>query len=129
GPVDEDRRHIVTSGILWDTLGGFRLSQIWHFTTAGPIGFTIPELGIAGSSALFTTDRTGSGSNGGGPPLDSLIPGLNENQFGRSVNSFAALNKILAAYNNTVAGTLPPARQAVGDARIFTPAQKQALGA
>ena len=126
GPVDEDRRHIVTSGILWDTLGGFRLSQIWHFTTAGPIGFTIPELGIAGSSALFTT---GSGSNGGGPPLDSLIPGLNENQFGRGVNSFAALNKILAAYNSTVGGTFTPAGQALVNAGIFTPAQMLALGA
>ena len=129
GPVDEDRRHIVTSGILWDTLGGFRLSQLWHFTTAGPIGFTIPELGIAGSSALFTTDRTGSGSNGGGSPLDSLIPGLNENQFGRGVNSFAALNKILAAYNSTVGGTFTPAGQALVNAGIFTPAQMLALGA
>ncbi|PYV23033.1 MAG: hypothetical protein DMG27_16740 [Acidobacteria bacterium] len=129
GPVSEDRRHIVTGGILWDTLGGFRLSQLWHFTTAGPLGFTIPELGIAGSSAIFTTDRTGSGSNGGGSPFDSLIPGLDQNQFGRGVNGRGQLNLILSNYNNTVAGTLTPAGQALVNAGIFTPAQLVALGA
>ena len=129
GPVGEDRRHIAAAGITWDVLGGFRLSQLWRFETPTPIGLNIPELGIAGSSAIFTTDRLGTGSNGGGSPFASLIPGIDMNQFGRSVNSWSDLNAKLAIYNNTVAGTLTPAGQALVKAGIFTPAQLVALGA
>jgi len=129
GPVGEDRRHIASAGITWDILGGFRLSQLWRFETPTPIGLNIPELGIAGRNAIFTTDRLGTGSNGGGSPFDGLIPGIDMNQFGRSVNSWSELNAKLAIYNNTVAGTLTPAGQALVKAGIFTPAQLVALGA
>ncbi len=121
GPVPEDRLHLVSGAIFWNTLGGVRLSQRWTFQSTPRDSLFIPALGgISGPNAIFTTDATGSGSIGGGGPVVGLIPGLNWGQWGRGVNSFAQLNQILTNYNSAVAGTLTPAGQALVNAGIFT---------
>ena len=121
--------HNFSAGVILDTPGGFRFSQIWLFTTNAPGSLFMPALGgITGANTMFTTDLNGDGGAGSAPRGD-LLPGLNLGEWGRSVKSFSDLNKIIAAYNQNVAGKLTPEGQALVTAGIFTEAQLRALKA
>jgi hypothetical protein len=125
-----DHRHMISGGVMMDTIAGFRLGQFWTFRTPPPMDLWIPALGnVSGSSRLFTTDFLGVGSNGSGAPLDAVIPGTTLGSFGRAINSWSDLNNFLTSYNNTYAGQLTPAGRALVNAGIFTEAQLKALSA
>jgi hypothetical protein len=106
-------RHIVGTGVLMDLPGGVGLNLGMSFSSRGPASLTVPALGgITGANALFTTDLNGDGGIGTTPRTD-LLPGLRNGNWGRGVSSIGDLNKLIQAYNSTVAGHLTPAGQAL----------------
>jgi len=129
GPTSLDRKHSWAVGAVLDVIGGVRLSQSWTFRTPAPINVYIPQIGLTGANTIFSTDINGDGNSGGGSPLVDVLPGLGIGQFGRRVNSWGDLNRIIGAYNANYAGHITPAGQALVDAGLITEAQLIALGA
>jgi hypothetical protein len=123
GPTALDHLHMVSSGIILDIPGGFRLNSIWTFRTSPPGALTLPAIGISGSNQLFTTDVNGEGT------LNDVLTGTTINQLSRGINSWSDLNKAITKYNNTYAGQLTPQGQALVSAGIFTADQLKKLGA
>jgi hypothetical protein len=130
GPTPLDHTHVLSVAGTVATPGGFHISSLWSFQTPRSQLVSIPALGtaIAGDQAFFGTNLKGDGGSGG-LSYETLVPGINAGQLGRSVKSFADLNRVIAAFNQTYAGTLTPYGQALVNAGLFTPAQLHALGA
>lgn len=125
GPNALDRRHNLTISASLDLIGGFRLDQIYRFSTSPPINLFVPN--FDGANGLFTSDINGDG--GGNPPRGDLLPGTNIGNFGRGIGSLRELNEIIANYNSTQAGQLTPHGQRLVAAGLVTEAQLRALGA
>lgn len=125
GPNGLDRRHIWTISASNDLIGGFRLDQIYRFSTSPASTLFIPN--FFGGSGLFTSDINGDG--GGNPPRGDVLPGTGIGAFGRSIGSIAELNRVITAYNNTYANKLTSHGQRLVAAGLFTEAQLRALGA
>jgi Carboxypeptidase regulatory-like domain len=122
-----DYRHNFSGGVTFDTPGGFRLSTIVTAVTNPPARLNMPALGgITGANAMFTTDLNGDGGTGTTPTAD-LFPGVDLGQWGRDVNSLTELNDLITQYNQTQAGKLTPAGQALLNAGIFTEAELRSL--
>jgi len=126
GPGGVDRTHQFTINTLFDFAGGFRLSTLTHWDSALPITLLLPT----SSAALFQTDYEGSGALGPNGPNtgQEVVPGTNIGTFGRGINSISKLNAEITNFNNTFAGKLTPAGQALVNSGLFTLAQMQALG-
>ena len=120
GPSGLDRTHQVSVGAVMDLPAATRLALTTHWDTASPINLTLPQAGTPGE--IFRTDVTGDGTVG------DIIPGSNVGAFGRSIKA-SDLNKFITSYNNTSAGQLTPAGQALVSANLFTQAQLVSLGA
>jgi len=120
GPEGLDRTHQVSVGAVMDLPAATRLALTTHWDTASPLNLTLPQAGTPGE--IFRTDVTGDGTVG------DIVPGSNVGAFGRSIKA-SDLNKFIASYNNTSAGQLTPAGQALVTANLFTQAQLVALGA
>jgi hypothetical protein len=120
-----DRRHQLSFGGFADMRGGFQISIISHFYSplAEPLLAPAVSGTTLGTGEIFATDFTGDGT--GQDPL----PGTNIGAFGRSANSATSVNNLINNYNNTVAGQMTPAGQALVNAGLFTAAQLKALGA
>jgi len=71
---------------------------------------------------IFHTDVTGDGTTG------DVLPGQNIGTFMRGVSP-SGLNKVISAYNSSLAGKITPAGQALISAGLFTQAQLVSLGA
>jgi len=125
GPNGLDRRHIWTISASNDLIGGFRLDQIYRFSTSPALSLFVPN--FFGGSGLFTSDINGDG--GGNPPRGDLLPGTGIGDFGRGIRSIAELNRVIVAYNSTYANKLTPHGQRLVAAGLFTEAQLRALGA
>jgi hypothetical protein len=126
GPSGLDRRHVWTISAEMDLIGGFRLDQIYRFSTSPPISLFIPN--FAGSNGIFTADLNGDGGVGTTPRGD-LLPGTQIGAFGRSIKNIRELNAIISNYNSTMANKLTPHGQRLVAAGLFTEAQLRALGA
>jgi hypothetical protein len=126
GPTGLDRRHNLTISANMDLIGGFRLDQIYRFSTPPPISLFIPN--FDGSNGIFTSDLNGDGGTGTSPRGD-LLPGTNIGSFGRKIHSISDLNAAITNYNNNYAGKLTPQGQRLVAAGIFTEAQMRSLGA
>jgi len=131
GPTSQDFRHIITAGANMNLPLGFQVGSIWRFHTAAPETLFVPNFNAntSGVEGIFTTDLNGDGGAGAGGPRYDVFPGVNAGEFGRSVGSFDQLNKIIQQFNNTYAGHLTPAGQALVNAGLFTEAQLVELGA
>ncbi len=116
-----DRRHQFSFGGYGDLPRGFKLGTVLHFYSPLPATLTVPNTGL-GPGEIFRTDFTGDGT------VQDLLPGTTVGSFGRSISA-GGLNAVLTNYNNTVAGNITPAGQALVSAGLFTAAQLQALGA
>ncbi|MBZ5538365.1 MAG: TonB-dependent receptor [Acidobacteriia bacterium] len=125
GPNGLDRTHQFSFGGIMEFPGGFRTSFISHIYTALPLTLFLPATGDPGE--IFRTDVTGDGTGAGGTAGD-VLPGTNIGSFGRDVK-VGDLNNVISNYNNTQAGHLTPAGQALVSAGLFTQAQLLALGA
>jgi hypothetical protein len=124
GPNGLDRTHQLTVGAVMDFPLGLQFSTLTHWATALPVNLTLP------SGSIFTNDIIGDGSFGGNTntrPGDPL-PGTNLGAYGRSVKA-KDINNVINNFNNTTAGQLTPAGQALVTAGLFTQAQLDALGA
>ena len=120
-----DRRHQFSFGGLLDLPLGFRISTIFHFDS--PLANTIYVPSSGGFNAtvpgeIFRTDFTGSGAVG------DPLPGTKAGSFGRDVSG-SNVNNFITNYNNTIAGNITPAGQALVNAGLFTTAQLKSLGA
>ena len=127
GPNGLDRKHILTISASFDLIGGFRLDQIYRFSTSPPISLFVPRR--LGANSIFTSDINGDGGIGGGLPRVDLLPGTNIGAFGRKIKNIRDLNKVISAFNAQYAGRLTPHGQRLVNAGIFTEAQMRALGA
>jgi hypothetical protein len=120
GPAGEDRLHQLGVSLIIDLPGHFQLATTSYFRSNGPSN---PSLSPNGTNAdVFTSDLNGDGTVG------DPLPGANRGSFDRSFG-VTGLNKLIATYNATIAGTLTPAGQALVDAGLFTSDQLFALGA
>ncbi|MGH9946962.1 MAG: carboxypeptidase regulatory-like domain-containing protein [Pyrinomonadaceae bacterium] len=127
GPNGLDRTHNLTISAGMDLIGGFRLDQIYRFSTAPPVSLFIPN--FRGSSGIFTSDFNGDGGIGGGAPRGDILPGTNIGDFGRKIRNITALNQVITRYNQDFAGRVTPHGQRLIDAGLFTEAQLRAIGA
>ena len=120
GPSALDRTHIVSVGAVMDFPGATRLALTSHYASAIPLTLFLPQAGTPGE--IFRTDVTGDGTVG------DPVPGSQIGSFGRDIK-VGALNTFITNYNNTAAGKLTPAGQALVTAGLFTQAQLVSLGA
>jgi len=120
GPTAFDRTHQFSVGTTFDFAKPLRLALIGHVYSPLSQSLIILDQGRAGE--IFHTDFTGDGTTG------DLLPGTNVGAFGRSIKP-GDLTSVLEHYNNTIAGTILPAGQALINAGLFTKDQLIALGA
>jgi len=130
GPTNLDHTHILSVVSTLRTAGGFHVSSLWSFQTPRSQLVSIPALNLAisGDQSFFGTNLKGDGGSSGSS-YETLVPGINAGQLGRSVKTFADLNRVIQAFNQNYAGTLTPYGQALVNAGLFTAAQLHALGA
>jgi len=120
GPSQLDRTHLLGVGAIIDLPLATRLGLNTHWGTAPPVNLLLPNSGLAGE--IFRSDVTGDGTVG------DVLPGTNIGAFGRDIK-VSDFNSVITNYNNTAAGKLTPAGQALVAAGLFTQAQLVQLGA
>ena len=122
GPSNLDRTHQLGVSFIADLPAHFRVSTTTQYrSNEASIGiFSSP--GSDSAAEIFLTDYNGDGTVG------DPLPGTNRGDYGRKVNA-SNLNRVLAGYNSTVAGTLTPAGQTLVNAGLFTANQMTQLGA
>jgi len=128
GPSALDRTHALSFGGTMEFPKGPQLSFAVHFSSAAARTLLLPSAGGAG--AIFQTDVDGDGTGAGDETLSQgdILPGTNRGSFGRDVK-VSNLNSVITSYDNTFAGTLTPAGQALVSNGLFTQAQLVVLGA
>jgi hypothetical protein len=120
GPAGEDRLHQLGVSLIMDLPAHFRLATTNYFRSNGPSNVFLSANGTAAD--IFTSDLNGDGTVG------DPLPGTNRGSFDRDFG-VSGLNKLIAKYNASVAGSLTPAGQALVDAGLFSPDQLVSLGA
>ena len=118
GPTSLDRHNQFSIGLMAVTFGGIDLNTIAHLYSSLPTNMNLPEVG---QGDIFTDDVNGSGVIG------DLVPGTNVGAFNRQYNG-QSINRLISTYNNTYAGKLSPAGQALVNAGLFTSTQLSQLG-
>jgi hypothetical protein len=99
---------------------GLNISAIGHFFSAQAASLTLDE--TAGTTAqIFQTDVDGDGTTG------DLVPGTLPGAYMHEIKG-KGLNTLINTYNQTHAGTVTPAGQALISAGLLTPGQLLALG-
>jgi len=126
GPTGQDRTHQFKFGATFEFAHhGPHLSLIGGFASPPPSNLTLPTQGSVGE--IFRSDLTGDGTTG--DFLNSAATGIGHpGTFMRGVSP-GDLNAYLTNFNNTVAGTLTPAGQALVKAGLFTQDELITLGA
>src|SRR5208282_2590150 len=117
-----DRTHQFTLTPTADLPHRLRLSMITHLASPLPLSAYIPQQdggGVAGE--IFRSDVTGDGTVG------DLLPATIIGSTGKYSNG--NLTQVITHYNQTYAGKLTPAGQALATSGLFTPQQLLALGA
>ncbi len=117
-----DRTHQFNLTPTWDLQYGLRLSMITHLASPLPLSAYVPQQdggGVAGE--IFRSDLTGDGTVG------DLLPNTIIGSTGKYSNG--SLSQVITRYNQTYAGKLTPAGQALATADLFSTTQLIALGA
>jgi hypothetical protein len=126
GPTSQDRTDQFKFGAIFDILHhGPRLSLIGGVYSPPPSNLQVPTQGTVGE--IFRSDLTGDGTTNDFIDATSTSPG-HPGTFMRSV-SRSGLNAAIQNFNNTWAGKLTPAGQALVNAGLFTQQQLVTLGA
>ncbi len=121
GRASLDRKHQVSFGGSFLTKYGPEIGIIGHFYSALPQSLTLDNTASA-TGNIFQSDLTGDGTTGDLAP--GTLPGdymhrVKPGQLGQYINNF----------NQTYAGQLTPAGQALVAAGLFTQSQLVALNA
>jgi len=114
GRASLDHKHEVSFGGSAKLKYGPQVGIIGHFFSASPSNLTLDNQGIAAN--IFQSDLTGDGTTG------DLAPGTVQGDYMHRVKP-ETLPSYIANFNNTVAGTLTPAGQALVTAGLFTAQQ------
>jgi hypothetical protein len=126
GPTQQDRTDQFKFGATFEFAHhGPRLSLIGGFATPQPSDLRLPTQGSVGE--IFRSDLTGDGTTG--DFLNSAATGIGHPGTFMRGASPGGLNAYLTNFNNTVAGTLTPAGQALVTAGLFTQNELVRLGA
>jgi len=120
GPTAFDRTHQFSVGTTIDFVKPLRVALIGHVYS--PLSQSMVILDNFRLGEIFYTDFNGDGTTG------DLVPGTNVGVYGRQIKA-DTLTGFLENYNNTIAGTILPAGQALIGAKLFTKDQLIALGA
>ena len=123
-----DHTHMINASVVLQVPLGFTIGSIVTLQSAPPVTLDIPDINLSGAPAIFSTDLYGQGSIGGGAPVGTILPGTREGSLGRDIKSWAQLNQVITNFNNTWAGKLTPAGQALVNAGLMTPADLAAQG-
>ena len=122
GPANLDRTHQIGVSFLMDLPLGFTVNTTNSFRSALASSMFLP-LTTGGADEIFFSDLDGDGVSQ--DPLSGVTP---RGAFSRKVTS-GSINKFIANYNSTFAGTVGPAGQALIAAGLFSEAQLISLGA
>jgi len=127
GDTLQDRTHQFKFGAMFEVAHhGPRLSLIGGFASPQPSDLRIPV--YTNVAAIFQSNLTGDGQSIG-DFLNTDARGIGTpGTFMRSITP-KNLNAYIQNFNNTVAGTLTPAGQALVNAGLFTQQQLVTLGA
>lgn len=119
GRAGLDRKHQLSFGGSFLFKYGPQMGLIGHFYSALPQNLTL-DTGAFPTAQIFTSDVTGDGTSG------DLAPGTLPGAYMHDVKP-STLGAYINNFNDTQAGKLTPAGQALVNAGIFTPAQLTAL--
>ena len=120
GPTAFDRTHQFSLGTTIDFAKPLRVALIGHLFS--PLSQSMIILDQGRSGEIYHTDFNGDGTTG------DALPGTNPGAFMRSVKP-GDVTSVIEHYNNTIAGTILPAGQALLNAGLLTHSQLIALGA
>jgi hypothetical protein len=126
GPGSLDRTFQLSFGGSFQISHGPLLSFVSHFYSPLSQTLTLEALGRPGE--IFKTDLTGDGTPVSTTATGDVITGQQLGSFGRGVNA-SNINEVINKFNQTVAGTLTPAGQALVNAGLFSQSQLVSLGA
>ncbi|WP_263382994.1 TonB-dependent receptor [Granulicella arctica] len=114
GRASLDHKHEVSFGGSAKLKYGPQVGMIGHFYSASPTSLTLDAGLIHGN--IFQSDLTGDGTTG------DLAPGTVQGDYMHRVKP-GTLNSYISNFNNTKAGSLTPAGQALVTAGLFTQQQ------
>ncbi len=121
GRSELDHTNQISFGGTLAVKYGLNIGMAGHFFSAAATALTLDnQSGAPGE--IFRTDVTGDGTTG------DLLPGTLPGDYMHGVKG-SGLNKVINSYNETHAGQLTPAGQALVNAGIMTQAQLKALNA
>ena len=122
GRNDIDHTNSLSLGGSFSIKYGAQIGFVGHFLSAPASSLTLDS--TAGSTGqAFQTDVDGDGTFG------DLVPGNNPGAYMHEVKGGKGLNTLISNYNQTHAGQLTPAGQALVGAGLFTQGQLSALNA
>jgi Carboxypeptidase regulatory-like domain len=119
GDSDLDHRHALSFGGSFRIVHGPQVALTGHFQSAPPSNLV---LDASTESNIFQTDVDGDGTTG------DLLPGTQPGSYGRQYGA-SNLKGAISNYNNTQAGGLTPAGQALVTSGLFTSGQLSQLNA
>ena len=119
GRASLDHKHEVSFGASAHLKYGPQIGLIGHFFSASPTSLTLDNSLTTGN--IFQSDTNGDGTSG------DLLPGTTFGDYMHRVKP-TTLNRTITNFNQTTAGTLTPAGNALVAAGLFTSQQLVAAG-
>ncbi|MGI4755965.1 MAG: carboxypeptidase regulatory-like domain-containing protein [Janthinobacterium lividum] len=121
GRASLDHKHEVNFGGSMHVKYGLQLGIIGHFYSAPPTSLTLDTGSVIQNGNIFQSDINGDGTTG------DLLPGTLPGDYMHRVKNNTLQNAI-SGFNQSFAGKVTPAGQALLNAGLMTQAQLNALG-
>ncbi len=121
GRASLDHKHEVNFGGSMHVKYGLQLGIIGHFYSAPPTSLTLDSGSVIQQGNIYQSDINGDGTTG------DLLPGTGPGDYMHRVKS-GTLQSAITGFNQTFAGKVTPAGQALINNGIVTQSQLTALG-